>query len=355
MKKPRVTMPTPVPTDILVRPRVPEAPLRPLPPGALLAASAALLASFEPDKMSLDAHADRFFAPSEEGAFGLELKRFDARKADRAHGRGSWGAKTRDPEDQVFCRQVLYGVTRYEKMLDAFVDALYAKHAARLSRHEKLEARVCSYLALLRLDELGFGAFGAILSAHPSGARFAVPFLEFTFDTSALRECGVVGKWRALYDDAFVANALGFLDDGRGDALVLLDRFKRNLEGFQNNSAQASSSVRTDMYSDVSDDDDDDDDDDDARSDRYASSRGEKKKRARKRRSAASVTVPEPFNIARSRPRPAPRSRPKPSRSKLIPCRSARLDLAPPRSRSPFAERRRVTGKPSPRSTPTRG
>ena len=55
-------------------PACPRAPSRPLPPGALLAASAALLASFEPDKMGLDAHADRFFAPSEEGAFGLRAE-----------------------------------------------------------------------------------------------------------------------------------------------------------------------------------------------------------------------------------------------------------------------------------------
>ena len=67
VKKPRVTMPTPVPTDILVRPRVPEAPLRPLPPGALLAASAA---AWSRPKMSLDAHADRFFAPARRARSG---------------------------------------------------------------------------------------------------------------------------------------------------------------------------------------------------------------------------------------------------------------------------------------------
>ena len=316
VKKPRVTMPTPVPTDILVRPRVPEAPLRPLPPGALLAASAALLASFEPDKMSLDAHADRFFAPSEEGAFGLELKRFDARKADRAHGRGSWGAKTRDPEDQVFCRQVLYGVTRYEKMLDAFVDAFYKKHAARLSRHEKIEARVCSYLALLRLDELGLGAFGAILAAHPSGARFAVPFLQFAFDTKTLRECGVVDKWRALYDDAFVANALGFLDDGRDDALALLDRFKRDLEGFHGKNSN-----------DVSDSDVSDDDEDEEEEDQEARRDASRVKRRPVKRRPAAVTVPEPFNIARSRPRPAPpvEAKPEPFKANPVPISTRRF------------------------------
>jgi len=86
-------MPVPVPTDIMVRPRVPEAPLRLLPPRGLLNASAALLRSFNGDKMTLDAHADQFFASAEEGAFGLELKRYDYLKSHRLAGRGGWGQK----------------------------------------------------------------------------------------------------------------------------------------------------------------------------------------------------------------------------------------------------------------------
>ena len=310
-----VIMPTPVPTDIMVRPRVPEAPSRPLPPGSLLASATAALASFEPDKMSLDAHADAFFAAAEEGAFGLELKRFDASRSDRLRGRHSWGAKTRDPEDQTFVRQVLYGATRYSNMLDAFVAALYDKHAARLSRREKLEARVCAYLALLRLDELGMGALGAILKAHPSGVRFAVPFLEFAFDTAALEEAGVVRKWLERYDDAFVANAIGFLERHAAEARVLAEAFTREL-------------TLGGVPNDASDDDDDDDasssseprldassedvgEGDDAKrsSATRSTARDKKKSRMRERttRGAPSrATVPKPFNLRPSRPRPAP-------------------------------------------------
>ena len=99
-----------------------------------------------------------------------------------------------------------------------------------------------------------------------------------------------------MYDDAFVANALGFLDDGRDDALALLDRFKRDLEGFHGKNGNDVSD------SDVSDDDDDEEEEDqEARRDDAS----RVKRRPVKRRPAA-VTVPEPFNIARSRPRPAP-------------------------------------------------
>ena len=294
-----ITMPTPVPTDILVRPRVPEAPLRPLPPNALLKSATALLASFEPEKMSLDAHADRFFAAAEEGAFGLELKRFDVRKSDRLEGRNAenltWGAKTRHPEDQTFCRQVLYGATRYEKLLDAFMDAFYAKHASRTSRKEKLETRVCAYLALLRMDELGFGALAALLNAHPSGARFAVPFLEFLFDAGesfGSENEKVVDKWRLTYDDAYVANLVGSLDERKDDARLWIDAFRREVEGFGNDDKNAQ----------LGDDDDDDDDDDDVEFDDDGSRVAGQKPNAR------NVTVPRPFNIRPSRPRPAPPS-----------------------------------------------
>jgi len=78
--------------------------------------------------MTLDAHADQFFASAEEGAFGLELKRYDYLKSHRLAGRGGWGQKVRHPHDQLFCRQVLYGTVRYEKFLDAFVDGLFEVH-----------------------------------------------------------------------------------------------------------------------------------------------------------------------------------------------------------------------------------
>lgn len=296
-------MPTPVPTDILVRPRVPEAPLRPLPPGSLLASATALLASFEPDKMSLDAHADRFFAAAEEGAFGLDLKRFDARKSDRLEGKSAflWGAKTRHPEDQTFCRQVLYGATRYAKLLDAFMDEFYAKHAARLNRRELLEARVCAYLALVRLDELGLGALAALLHAHPSGARFAVPFLEFLFDAKASfgsENEKTAERWRLTYDDAYVANLIGSLDEKKNDARLWIDAFRREVEGFSNDGGnEENDDDDSELDSEGSDDDDE----------TRASEREQKKTRDKKKRSnARNVTVPRPFNIRPSRPRPAP-------------------------------------------------
>ena len=170
------------------------------------------------------------------------------------------------------------------------------------------------------------------------------PFCNSRSTQKTLRECGVVGKSARSVDDAFVANALGFLDDGRDDALALLDRFKRDLEGFHRKNGNDVSD------SDVSDDDDDEEEEDqEARRDGVARKRRPVKSKTETRRKA----VPEPFNIARSRPRPAPGRGQSRAVPKLIPCRSARVESAPPRNRSPFAERRRVTGETSPRHRPT--
>ena len=90
-----------------------------------------LFATFEPAKMSLDAHAD---AKIEE-----------------------W--RVRDPEDAVFLRQVLYGVTRYARFLGVVVRAFMHHNAATVLRRDKNTYTMYAYLALLRLDELGFRSF----------------------------------------------------------------------------------------------------------------------------------------------------------------------------------------------------
>ena len=288
-------MPNPVPTDIMVRPRVPEAPLRFISPSDLLQASTALFQSFNSDKMSLDTHAEQFFAPAEEGAFGLELKRYDAKKSDRMEGRGGWGAKVRHRSDQVFCKQVLYGVTRYAKLLDTFVEALYDKHKGKLHRREKDETKIISYLALLRMDELGFGATAAIINAHPSGAQFGVPFLEFLFDTSGLRSGSIYKQWRTVYDDAWVENVLGAIDLYQQDAELLLSKFKQEVEGFGGTAGDSATDADA---SDGSSSEIDSDGNPVRKESKRSGSRGKPKTKKR------TTTVVAPFTLQPSRPRP---------------------------------------------------
>jgi len=105
--------------------------MRPMDPAELVSKAEELFATFEPAKMSLDAHAD---AKIEE-----------------------W--RVRDPEDAVFLRQVLYGVTRYARFLGVVVRAFMHHNAATVLRRDKNTYIMYAYLALLRLDELGFQQF----------------------------------------------------------------------------------------------------------------------------------------------------------------------------------------------------
>jgi hypothetical protein len=105
--------------------------MRPMDPAELISKAEELFATFEPAKMSLDAHAD---AKLEE-----------------------W--RVRDPDDAVFLRQVLYGVTRYARFLGVVVRAFMHHNAATVLRRDKNTYTMYAYLALLRLDELGFQQF----------------------------------------------------------------------------------------------------------------------------------------------------------------------------------------------------
>ena len=147
-------MPNPVPES--TRPLVPERPMRPMDPAELISKAEELFATFEPAKMSLDAHAD---AKLEE-----------------------W--RVRDPDDAVFLRQVLYGVTRYARFLGVVVRAFMHHNAATVLRRDKNTYTMYAYLALLRLDELGFQQFRCAFG------RMVPPRARMLFRPRRLRRTG---------------------------------------------------------------------------------------------------------------------------------------------------------------------
>lgn len=69
---------------------------RTLAPRELLQLAEDLYSSFEPARVTVDSHAEQFFS-----------------KQRVCEG------------DRIFAEQVLYGCTRYKKLLDAFITALY--------------------------------------------------------------------------------------------------------------------------------------------------------------------------------------------------------------------------------------
>lgn len=69
----------------------------PLAPRELVQLAEELFTAYEPAKLTVDSHTEAFFATKKHVCEG----------------------------DKVFAEQVLYGCTRYKKLLDAFITALY--------------------------------------------------------------------------------------------------------------------------------------------------------------------------------------------------------------------------------------
>jgi hypothetical protein len=105
--------------------------LLPLPPAKLMERAVNMLSSFNPGRVTVDAHADEVFAKY----------------------------KVRNEDDATFLRQVFYGCIRYKRLLGIFISAFFHHNAGTLIRGDADMYVVYTYLALCRLEELGFPQF----------------------------------------------------------------------------------------------------------------------------------------------------------------------------------------------------
>ena len=103
-------------------------------PTELISACEEMVRTFNPIVTTVDSHAAEY----------IKLKRVG------------------DADDKLFLEQVLYGCVRYKKMLKVFLSSLYFKHGGETQRADYTLYLVLSYLALLRLQELGFSSFKAL-------------------------------------------------------------------------------------------------------------------------------------------------------------------------------------------------
>ena len=103
------------------------------------------------------------------------------------------------------CAQVFYGCTRYKKLLKIFISSLYFKHAGETQRADQTLYTVLAYLALLRLSELGFADFRALVLSQEH-FKMTV-FLRFLFDEENLRTW-LRPEWTKHYEPSFVEEQL---------------------------------------------------------------------------------------------------------------------------------------------------
>lgn len=132
-----------------------------------------------------------------------------------------------EPEDVCFLQQVMYGCVRYRRLLKIMTSSLFFKHGGETQRsdatlytvklciaawrhgssltHSPAFGQVLGYLALLRLSELGFADFKAIVLSQERHAMTV--FLRFLFDADTLR-VWLRPEWMKHYEPSFVEDEL---------------------------------------------------------------------------------------------------------------------------------------------------
>ncbi|EQC37839.1 hypothetical protein SDRG_04862 [Saprolegnia diclina VS20] len=136
----------------------------------LLGACEALVKSYDPNIMTVDAHVDEALA--------------DVPDADR-----------------LFLHQVLYGCVRYKDVLKVFLANFYMDNSAKTSRNDYTKFMILAYLSIFRLGEIGIGAFKSIVSSQNPTSMHV--FLAYLFD-QAILQGPVQAEWIRLLDQAFV-------------------------------------------------------------------------------------------------------------------------------------------------------
>ena len=169
-------------------------------PTELISACEEMVRTFNPIVITVDSHAAEF----------IKLK------------------KVVDADDKMFLEQVLYGVVRYKKMLKVFLSSLYFKHGGETQRADYTLYLVLSYLALLRLQELGFSSFKALLLGQEHFKMSVL--LKFLFSEENLTQW-LRPEWLKLYDPAWVDEQL------IGKVLVFVPQVEKLLVVLEGNMA----------------------------------------------------------------------------------------------------------------------
>ena len=101
-----------------------------------------------------------------------------------------------------------FGIVKHahrKKLLKIFLSSLYFKHGGETQRADRTLYQVLGYLALLRLHELGFAEFKALVMSQEH-FKMSV-FLKFLFSEENLQQW-LRPEWLKLYEPSFVDEQL---------------------------------------------------------------------------------------------------------------------------------------------------
>ena len=138
----------------------------------------ALLASFQPARLTLDAHLDEALA-----ALPVDSQ-----------------------DDDASLRQLVYGATRYSALLDTFKAAFYHHCSGSVLRQDATLYALLTYLAIMRLEDLGIEQFAAVLK--DCQAHKVAVWASFLLDAAHLRG-ELREEWCKVYDKSWVDARIG--------------------------------------------------------------------------------------------------------------------------------------------------
>ena len=147
-------------------------------PKQLLEECEDILGTFDPSKVTLDTHAFNVLGPAE----GDDV----------------------DP-DKVFVKQVFYGCLRYRKVLRIAVSSFYYNNSSKAARADYTKYTIFAYLAIFRLQEMGFPEFKNMVRSQPAGKMHV--FLSYLFDESMLNSWMKDG-WIKVLDISYVEGTM---------------------------------------------------------------------------------------------------------------------------------------------------
>jgi hypothetical protein len=108
-------------------------------------------------------------------------------------------------DDEMFVRQVLYGLNRDAKLLKVVVSSFYFKHGHEASLTDRTLYSIFGYLAMMRLDELGWPAFERLVGSQDQRAIFV--FINYLFSKHNL-DNWMKPEWLKIYDEDYVDSEL---------------------------------------------------------------------------------------------------------------------------------------------------
>ena len=196
------------------------------------------------------------------------MQSFDHRKTTvDSHCENLLGSDCEGPgadPSKVFCKQVFYGCVRYKQPLKLFLSSFYYNNAGKTSRNDYTRYMVLGYLALFRLDELGWDRFRAFIMSDDPLKMMVL--LEYLFDESTLNDF-LKPELCKIFDAEFVDNDI-------------ISRLLGQMEG----ASELMESLRVKAYGAAA-----------------AAAKAEEEKLAAFRGKPA--TVPKPFNLTKPKPR----------------------------------------------------